>query len=113
MTNQELMQLPHSEMIKLIDEGKLIYLPCKVGDIIIHFKYVIGIGCKPVVDKIIKIEINKKTTVIYTKKFFYPIKLSENILEPVEKFPDTYADLYVGTEKEAEKALKELENNGK
>lgn len=110
MIHEELCRMEQSQLIKLIDEGKLVYLPCKVGDMIIHFKYVIGIGYKPVVDKIIKIEINKKTTVIYTKKFFYPIKLNENILEPVEKFPDTYADLYVGTEKEVEKALKELES---
>ena len=31
MTNAELCRLEQAELIKLIEEGKLIYLPCKVG----------------------------------------------------------------------------------
>ena len=31
MTHDELCRMEQSKLIKLIDEGKLIYLPCKVG----------------------------------------------------------------------------------
>ena len=51
MTSQELKQLPHSELIKLIDEGKLIYLPCKIGDFVYFDTYInnarTSIGVKP------------------------------------------------------------------
>lgn len=32
MTHEELCRMEQSQLIKLIDEGKLVYLPCKVGD---------------------------------------------------------------------------------
>ena len=41
MTKEELCKLQYHELIKLIDEGRLIYLPCKVGETI----YQIGSIC--------------------------------------------------------------------
>jgi len=32
MTKSELCRLEQPELMKLIDEGKLVYLPCKIGD---------------------------------------------------------------------------------
>ena len=36
MNNQELKQLPHSELIKLIEDGQLVYLPCKAVCLILR-----------------------------------------------------------------------------
>ena len=97
MTNQELMQLPHSKMIKLIDEGKLVYLPCNLGDEVYWLSY-FGSGiCQGTVSGIlisgfgIDLKITRRASNIITKE-----------LEKV----------YFSRE-EAEKALKERENNGK
>ena len=33
-SKEELCRLEQSELVKLIDEGQLVYLPCKVGDVV-------------------------------------------------------------------------------
>lgn len=33
-TKEQLCRMEQPELVKLIDEGRLVYLPCKVGDIV-------------------------------------------------------------------------------
>ena len=51
MTNEELCRMEQSQLIKLIDEGKLVYLPCKIGDFVYFDTYInnarTSIGIKP------------------------------------------------------------------
>ena len=105
MTNQELMQLPHSEMIKLIDKGRLIYLPCKVGNKIYsllsppHFKRGLIYEYKVV---FIGIDDSKDINVKSVKgDWMYQFN-----------FSDIGKTVFL-TREEAEKALKEREVNGK
>lgn len=32
MTNEQLCRMEQSQLVKLIDKGRLVYLPCKIGD---------------------------------------------------------------------------------
>ena len=106
MNNQELKQLPHSELIKLINKGRLIYLPCKVGDKVyvliqtfVKNKLVWSIDTR-IIDELNSNKLNSNT-MISKKPFelhFYPSEIGKTVFLTLE---------------EAEKALKEREVNGK
>lgn len=110
MTNQELMQLPLSEMIKLIDEGRLIYLSCKVGDKIYsllsppHYKR--GLICEYIV---VFIGINSSKDMGYG---LFNVKSVKSDWMYTFNFSDIGKTVFL-TREEAEKALKEREINGK
>ena len=115
MTHDELCRMEQSKLVKLIDEGKLVYLPCKVGDIICLFRYNAEINewklaCAPIT----KITITQKDIIVYAPKLFYPIKLSEYSLENISEFPHGLCDYYISkTKEEAERALSALKESKK
>lgn len=102
MTYEELCRMEQSQLIKLIDEGKLVYAPCNVGDVFYETKVFPMCNCK---SKMKTIVINTVKNIVITKNTIY--------------FNDyNYAISEIGktvflTLEEAEKALKERENNGK
>ena len=105
MTNQELMQLPHSEMIKLIDEGKLVYLPCKVGDTVYE---IAGGGISfPEISQII---INDDDDIYFEWQTLNIIWDVAEFGEGEFKLTDIGKTVFL-TREEAEKALKENKNN--
>ena len=104
MTHDELCRMEQSKLIKLIDEGKLIYLPCKVGDTVYFIKLCFNYAKAPI-----------KATVTMVKTFSSNgAILFRAITENGER---TFIDGNIGktvflTFEEAEKALKEREKNG-
>ena len=104
MTHEELCRMEQSKLIKLIDEGKLIYLPCKRGD------KIYSLLSPP----------NHKRDLIYEYKVvFIGINDSKDVNVRSVKGDWMYQFNFseIGktaflTREEAEKALKERENNG-
>ena len=95
MTHDELCRMEQSQLIKLIDEGKLVYLSCKVGDDIYYNTYIdngkTSIGIKPHKIKRVKIEFCTEGADIPE------CEIGKTVFLTLE---------------EAEKALKEREKNG-
>lgn len=100
MTHEELCRMEQSKLIKLIDEGRLIYLHCKVGDKI-YFKSYFS-------DNIQEAEI----TEISLDRFGFKIKAID-VTESTRRFNcEDLGTKFFLTLEEAEKALKEREKNG-
>ena len=101
MTHEELCRMEQSQLVKLIDEGKLVYLPCKVEDTV-YFWY----NENHLEDVIIKkIVITETYGLAFYAKSIYNDKLFS--------ISDIGKTVFLTLE-EAEKALKEMEskNNG-
>ena len=96
MTHEELCRKEQPELVKLIDEGRLVYLSCKVGDDIYYNTYIdngkTSIGIKPHKIKRVKIGFCTEGADIPEREIGKTVFL---------------------TREEAEKALKEREINGK
>ena len=102
MTHDELCRMEQSKLIKLIDEGKLVYLLCKVGDTVyvltqtfVKNKLVRSIDTR-IIDELNSNKLNSNT-MISKKPFelhFYPSEIGKTVFLTLE---------------EAEKALKERE----
>ena len=105
MTHEELCRMEQSQLIKLIDEGKLVYLSCKVGDTVYalirtFIKNKLGWSIDTrIIDELNSNKFNSNTMI--TKKpfelHFYPSEIGKTVFL---------------TREEAEKALKEREVNG-
>ena len=105
MTHEELCRMEQSQLIKLIDEGKLVYLPCKVEDTVYaliqtFIKNKLGWSIDTrIIDELNSNKFNSNTMI--TKKpfelHFYPSEIGKTVFL---------------TREEAEKALKEREVNG-
>ena len=64
MTRAELCRLEQAELVKLIEEGRLVYLPCKVGDTVWKIKSVFSYFTKPMEDRIDLIKIFRSETIV-------------------------------------------------
>lgn len=106
MTHEELCRMEQSQLIKLIDEGKLVYLPCKVGDTV--YEIVGGIIHPREISQII----------IDDDDIYFNWQTVDIIWDIAEfgegefKLTDIGKTVFL-TREEAEKALKECEKNGK
>lgn len=96
------------ELFQSADEGKIVELPCKVGDTINRFKWDNG-KFDIVSDVVTRIHMNLRGITVYTKSKFYPIKTKEYDFAPVKQYPNALADFYIGSREAAEAALKERE----
>ena len=100
MAHDELCRMEQSQLIKLIDEGKLIYLPCKVGDMA-YFWYKENHLEDLIIKKIVITETYGLTFYaksIYNDKLFSISDIGKTVFLTLE---------------EAEKVLKERAGNGK
>ena len=110
MTQEELCRMEQSKLIKLIDEGKLVYLACKVGETVYtllsppHYKR--GLIYEYIV---VFIGINSSKDMGYG--LFNVKSVKGDWMYPFN-FSDIGKTVFLTLE-EAEKALKERENNGK
>jgi hypothetical protein len=55
MTKDELCRLEQSELVNLIDKGKLLYLSCLKGDIVYFVKSAFSVAEKPIEAKVLGI----------------------------------------------------------
>jgi hypothetical protein len=96
------------ELFKQYEEGKIVVLPCKIGDIISQIWYSEADSKDIIVsDTINRIAINSKGITLYSKNFC-PINTKEFELAPIENYNDiSYADYWIGAREAAEKALEE------
>lgn len=95
-------------------EGKLVKLPCKVGDTINVFRW--NEETKKIFiisDKVTSLTYNKNGYTVKTKSKFYPIKEKDGYYSfaPVSEYPYAFADYWIGSIEEAEAILKERRNN--
>ena len=101
-------KLAHYEDLE--ENGRLIELPCKVGDTINAFRYSEEKGKYIISDTVTGVSFGKGKITVRTKSKFYPIKVSEDTtIEPISEFPYVLADFYIGDISEAEAKLKELQ----
>lgn len=104
MTHEELCRMEQSQLIKMIDEGKLVYLPCKRGDIVYFIKSAYSLACFPIKATMVSIRgINCDNEIMYTAITDY------NKLDRKFTSNDIGKTVFLTLE-EAEKALKELES---
>ena len=97
-----------AELEDKIEQGKLIELPCKVGDTVCKY-YKVENGIKIYSGTVTKIEMRKNGILIYITNlpnFYYEKSF---IVELRNKYIDTTC-YYFCSVKEAEKRLKELQN---
>ena len=106
MTHEELCRMEQSQLIKLIDEGTLVYLPCKRGDTVYFIKSAYSLARFPIKAKIVGIRgINCDNEIMYATITDY------NELDRYFTSADIGKTVFL-TREEAEKALKEREKNG-
>lgn len=87
-------------------DGRLIELPCKVGDTINTFEWTKEKGLHIISDMVTSITINKFGYTIKTKSKFYPIKEKDGYtFAPISEYPYAFADYYVGGIEDANKKL--------
>lgn len=91
------------------DIGEMIKLPCEVGDTILQIRYDKKTGYNIFSDEINRIVLNKNGATIYTRKTFYPIKLSEYTVLPINQYPYGLADYWIGSVEDAQAKLMEGE----
>ena len=105
MTHYELCRMEQLQLIKLIDEGKLVYLPCKVGNTV----YISGERYPCKIEQIVIDNVNIYFVwASYTRSY----ELAECWNEGDFDIYDIGKTVFLTLE-EAEKALKEREKNGK
>ena len=102
MTFGEVVELMHKKQ-----DGRLVVLPCKVGDTINAFRYSKEKGGLYILsDKVTSVAFNKSGYTVKTKSVFYPIKQKEGYdFAQISEYPDACADFYIGEHADAEKVL--------
>ncbi len=105
MTKEELCRLEQSELVKLIDEGQLVYLPCKVGDTV----YTIDEKCGD--DWVSEINCGFCDVGVYDKNetCYKELAVRKSIVENPFDFITEIGKTVFLTAEEAEQSLKESE----
>ena len=100
-SKEELCRLEQSELVKLIDEGQLVYMPCKIGDDTVFKICKLCNGEKIIVSGTIR----NYRSCLQTEFYFTEPTRALNVWLPAERIGKTV----FFTAEEAEKALKESE----
>lgn len=75
------------------EQGRMIKFPCRVGDTISHYRA----NGEWISAKVTNISYSSKIgVVINAPKAFHPIKADEYTFAPIEEFPYSLADYYIG-----------------
>lgn len=94
------------ELAEADRDGRIVVLPCKVGDVINAFRFNEGKGLHVISDKVTAVTYNRNGYTVRTKCKFYPIKQADgDVFAPISDYPNALADYYIGSAEAAEKAL--------
>lgn len=97
------------EVMEAERDGRCVVLPCKVGDTINAFRFSEESGLYIISDKVTAVTYNRNGYTVRTKCKFYPIKQADGYdFAPISDYPHALADYYIGSAKDAEKALEAM-----